>query len=214
MLAIMNKCSQSTKYLVDSGSFLDLTNEYGESALSLAVFYGDATIAQLLIARGANLKEPPRKSYPMASFALSWPQFWGTPELNAILAADGGYTTEFQCRKILGHRFALKGTTTLNGKRIDLEGWQRSFAKDLLVRSTAEFYESLRYNPALWHTVLDMLPPNTLEAVLQLTGEQINAVFVDVADAILHSMPATASDLKQRLESGKLTGLLTVGICI
>jgi ankyrin repeat protein len=54
MLAVNNRDAAMTQLLLDGGAKVNLTDKAGDSALNWATFYGDAAIAELLLARGID----------------------------------------------------------------------------------------------------------------------------------------------------------------
>jgi ankyrin repeat protein len=54
MLAVNNRDAAMTRLLLDAGADVNLTDKAGDSALNWTTFYGDAEIAELLLARGID----------------------------------------------------------------------------------------------------------------------------------------------------------------
>lgn len=54
MLAVNARDAALTRLLLDAGASVNLTDKAGDSALNWATFYGDAEIAELLLARGID----------------------------------------------------------------------------------------------------------------------------------------------------------------
>lgn len=54
MLAVNNRDAVMTRLLLEAGADVNLTDKAGDSALNWATFYGDAEIAELLLARGID----------------------------------------------------------------------------------------------------------------------------------------------------------------
>ncbi len=137
MLASLNGYSEVVKVLLENGAKIETINSFGFNALGCAAMRDHIGIAMLLI----DKESPCEGSIASFSFlSLSLEQIDETEYANYIKEKTEMPVEEFNNRKILGHRFAIRGNGYLQGQTFNYEGYQQRFTYPVLADSVEDFF--------------------------------------------------------------------------
>ncbi|MDP1835123.1 MAG: ankyrin repeat domain-containing protein [Chlamydiales bacterium] len=207
--------------LLEAGADLEALN-IEDSLLQMACRKAGPSIINAILD-----KQPYRSALDPAgntayTTALANTKLAGDPVIERLKLQDDGTSQELIFRKLLAHRFSLKGVVNLGEKQFPREAWSFPQAKIALEDSVTAFYKDLQDpNSEKWQGIVRSLTDDTLRSLIVLGKEELNTVLDLVKEAIQHSIDPIkeekdATIAAKRIADGKPTAVLTdwLGHCV
>ncbi len=206
-LAAISGHATTVLALIRLGADLEIRYKNDFTALHLASGYIE--VFTELVKQGARLDIISRKGHSPLSWALMEGSDVG---LSYAIEQDKGFTAEILERKLLAHRFGIKGVTFIAGNKIKLEGFNSKLATMHLIFSLKMFYGKLvselkAEEEGGWNKIVDSLTPATRAKVNTLGKVEVYRILSQTIEAISEGNSKSFDELKTRYLSGKSIGM-------
>lgn len=114
----------------------------------------------------------------MLLLATIKPNLINSELMDILITVDNGSAAEYLERKLLAHRFGLKGTSFLDGKDFELEGLSTDLAVEHLQFAVKHYYAQLKSalttnEAALWNNILVNCSASTVKKSKSLVQKRL-----------------------------------------
>ncbi len=204
------------KKLLEAGAKINVQNDAGDTPLLVALTTKKYEMAALLLDYAASPTLLANDEISPLMLALEDPHI-DKSLFDKLEAADKGFSPEIMNRKLLAHRFGLRGNSKIDNARFRLEAFVPASAVKALSFNVKKYYEILKSNLTTnYAEAFPTLSSNTLEKIQVLKSHELTQILDHTANAIALSSKLSVSEHLENFKNGLPVGITTAwpGHCV